>query len=87
MESNIIRPKKILRITDLTFTLPDDFNGDVQEALNCVVDYLSKQRELKQVNDGKSTVESVFTKSPSNNRLGMIYGIFECDKDGNYILK
>ena len=33
-------PKKILRISDLTFILPDNFSGDLNEAIGIMLLYL-----------------------------------------------
>ena len=83
-----VLPKKIVRITDLTFTLPNDFNGDIVDALEAIVQYYSNIRNVKELNDDKSTVESLLENSSYvNNKLCMKYGIFDCDENGNYILQ
>lgn len=43
----ITLPKKILRIEDLIFILPDDFDGDLQSGLRLLADYLDM--ELKKI--------------------------------------
>jgi len=83
-------PKKIFRISDLTFTLPDDFEGNVVNAIELVVEYLKTKPEFNQLSDDdKSTIESLFEniKNKSESKICMQYGIFECNADGDYILK
>ena len=45
----ITLPKKILRIEDLIFILPDDFDGDLQSGLRLLADYLDV--EFKKANN------------------------------------
>lgn len=83
-------PKKILRISDLTFTLPDNFEGDIISAIDVMLDYMKTKPEFQLLdNDQKSTVESLFEhlKNTDEPKICMQYGIFECDDNGNYILK
>ena len=84
-------PKKILRITDLVFTLPDNFEGNISDAIKAIADYTSNRHKMMQVQeDNKSSVESLFENISTNtadSKLCMKYGIFECDENGNYILK
>lgn len=79
-------PKKLLRITDLTFVLPDDFDGDFIDALNILTNYVNRKHKLDQMDDkSTSTVESLLINS--NSKLCMKFGIFEADDDNNYKLK
>ena len=84
-------PKKILRITDLVFTLPDNFEGDIKDAIKLIAEYISNRQKMTHVgDDAKTSVESLFENLSSNtsdSKLCMKYGIFECDERGNYILK
>lgn len=81
-----ILPKKLLRITDLTFILPDDFDGDFLDALNILTNYINNIKKFNNVNEETiSTIESLFNKDDS--KLCMRYGIFEADHDCNYKLK
>lgn len=79
-------PKKLLRITDLTFVLPDDFNGDFLDALNILTNYVNNRNSFDNVEDkNTSTVESLLNDNTS--KLCMKFGIFEADEDNNYKLK
>ena len=83
-------PRKIFRISDLTFTLPDDFEGDVVNAIELVVEYLRSKPEFNHLSDNdKSTIESLFQniKNNAESKICMQYGIFECNDEGDYILK
>ena len=82
-------PKKLLRITDLTFVLPDDFSGDVRDALKELTGYMCTKSDLNTIQtDTASTIENIFkSKEGRDPRLCMMYGIFESDDDGNYALK
>jgi hypothetical protein len=81
-------PKKILRVEDLTFILPDDFDGDLQSALRLLANYLDVEFQ-----NGKFNPKEKSEKFPSlfeddgTNRASMKYGIFEMDENGNYQLK
>ena len=93
MERSSKLPKKILRITDLTFSLPDDFDGDIADAIRVMLDYITTKPELTPLgdNDSKSTIESLFdnilSENKNSSKICMRYGIFERDSNGNYILK
>lgn len=80
-------PKKLLRITDLTFVLPDDFNGDFPDALNILTDYINSINRFNNVDEeNTSTVESLLSNNDTS-KLCMRYGIFEADNEFNYKLK
>ena len=57
----ITLPKKILRIEDLIFILPDDFDGDLQGGLRLLADYLDvefkKDKNSKKSKRSTSNVE------------------------------
>ena len=57
----ITLPKKILRIEDLIFILPDDFDGDLQSGLRLLADYLDvefkKDKNSKKSKRSTSNVE------------------------------
>ena len=84
-------PKKILHISDLVFTLPDNFEGDISDAFKTIADYTSNKRKMMEIKeDNKSSVETLYeniTTNSADSKLCMRYGIFECDENGNYILK
>jgi hypothetical protein len=88
MQNNTNLPKKVLRIEDLTFILPDDFDGNLQSALRLLAEYLDIEfRDGKFDPKGKSEkMPSLFEDTEGNNRAAMMYGIFEIDDDGNYHL-
>ena len=80
-------PKNILRISDLTFVLPDNFNGELKEAVQILSDYLKMNEETILDNDNSSTVESLLKDSDKKSKVCMKYGIFKLDADGNYKLQ
>lgn len=85
-EKNNQLPKKILKITDLTFILPDDFNGNVQNALMMLAAYLNL--ELGEGSYGGNVpIKSVPIIENGVPKVTMEYGIFEMDDEGYYQLK
>ena len=88
MEQQLKLPKKLLRIEDLTFELPDDFEGDVQSALELLVHYLHDifgDREINPIKDER-IIPTIF-EDKNNRKVTMKYGIFERGEDGQYHLK
>jgi hypothetical protein len=84
---NISLPKKVLRIEDLTFILPDDFDGNLQSALRLLATYLDIEfRDGRFDPKGKSEHLPSLFESDNENKAAMRYGIFEIDDDGNYHL-
>ena len=91
----ITLPKKILRIEDLIFILPDDFDGDLQSGLRLLVDYLDmefkKDKNSKKSKRSTSNVEkdnlTMLLENKDTVQVAMNYGIFEIDENGNYNLK
>lgn len=91
MES-ITLPKKILRIEDLIFILPDDFDGDLQSGLRLLADYLDMEFKKGKKNPRPpSDVEkdnlTTLLENKDTVQVAMNYGIFEIDENGNYNLK
>lgn len=85
-------PKKLLRVEDLTFILPDDFDGNIQSALRLLaayldIEFLNGRFNPKNKRDSDQTnLEELFGNNEK--RVSMNYGIFEMDeKDGKYYLK
>ena len=80
-------PKKILRIEDLTFILPDDFAGGLSEAVDTLSDYIQTSN-IKQLNDDESTVLSLLSRIQQGDcaRLCIKYGVFEKVDNANYRL-
>lgn len=91
----ITLPKKILRIEDLIFILPDDFDGDLQSGLRLLADYLDmefkKDKKSKKMKSSTSNVEkdnlTMLLENKDTVQVAMNYGIFEIDENGNYNLK
>lgn len=74
-------PKKILRIKDFTFILPDDFVGSFEDALNSFMDYTTEKlnpEAEKGVPDVYSSVRTLFSSENAERVCGS-YGIFEFD--------
>ena len=94
MES-ITLPKKILRIEDLIFILPDDFDGDLQSGLRLLADYLDMEfkKDKKSNKKKRSTANvekdnlTVLLENKDTVQVAMNYGIFEIDENGKYKLK
>ena len=91
----ITLPKKILRIEDLIFILPDDFDGDLQSGLRLLAEYLDvefkKDKNSKKSKRSTSNVEkdnlTMLLENKDTVQVAMNYGIFEIDENGNYNLK
>ena len=91
----ITLPKKILRIEDLIFILPDDFDGDLRSGLRLLADYLDmefkKDKNSKKSKRSTSNVEkdnlTMLLENKDTVQVAMNYGIFEIDENGNYNLK
>lgn len=78
-------PNKLLKVEDLTFVLPDDFEGSIEDAMQLMVQYLKiffKDKELQSTGVPPSVFED-----PENRKLSMKFGIFERGNDGQYYLK
>jgi hypothetical protein len=67
-------PDKILRVEELTFILPNDFDGNVFDALEDFVTYM-RNNKARYINDTESTIASLI--GAENSRLCLKYGIFE----------
>lgn len=80
------KPRNVLRISDLTFILPDDFEGDLQEAFQLLLDHLINNECLSIVHEKRSTVATLL-RANDEPKLCMKYGLFTMDENGNYILK
>lgn len=79
-------PKKILKISDLTFILPDDFEGNIQNALMLLAAYLNIEFKTGVIGKGNVPVKSIFDDDNSY-RVNMEYGILELNDKGEYELK
>lgn len=78
-------PNKLLKVEDLTFILPDDFEGSIEDALQLMIYYLKSIFNKKDL-DNIEDLPSIF-EDQQNRRLVMRFGIFERGKDGKYYLK
>jgi hypothetical protein len=76
-------PKKILRIQELTFILPDDFDGSIFVAIDLLIKHL-KSHKNKYISDNDSTMTSLLLDDKKS-KLCAKYGIFE-NIDGEYKL-
>lgn len=57
-------PKKFLRIKEITFILPDDFDGTIEDALNLFTEYRLAHRSgarYKDPDDLLSTFDSIIS--------------------------
>lgn len=75
-------PKKLLHVEDLTFVLPDDFEGGLEDAFHLLLDYIHDAMS-KSVVTGKSDAERLFTVLSAENerKMAISYGIFELGED------
>lgn len=86
-------PKKLLRIEDLTFVLPDFFEGELPDALRLLANYLDIEftydENVLKSNEEDNTDNKILLFENSNNKpkASLRYGIFELDENGNYQLK
>ena len=80
---NVQKPKKILKISDLTFILPDNFSGNLQNALMLLAAYLNVVWHTDYTSKNKNRCFS----DSGEIRVDMRYGIFEIDENGDYQIK
>lgn len=59
-------PKKILRIQELTFILPDDFSGTVEDATELLLQYRAGHLKDAQFNDPNNTMSTLELLVTSN---------------------
>lgn len=82
----MVLPKKILRIKDLTFILPEEFEGDLKEAIEEFVKYREAYKEMVTFitdNDEVSSTQLLFECGTNNERVCGEYGLFAL-VDGSY---
>lgn len=87
MDQPLNLPKKLLKIADLTFELPDDFEGDFKSALQLLVEYLNQVFGKEEIDPTKLQGASSLFEDPQKRKLLVSFGIFERRDDGNYYLK
>ncbi len=79
-------PKKLLIIKDLTFILPDDFNGTLSEAFIEFVKYRKNYEDTaKLISEAnpENSYEILITAKDKEKVCGQ-YGLFELADDGTY---
>ena len=79
-------PKKFLGVSNLVFILPDDFEGDIGDAVNLIAEYLSEITEnirkcetKEESSDGTSMFESLM-KRGYRDRLSAKFVFYEFDE-------
>lgn len=79
-------PKKILVVKDLTFILPDDFNGSLLEAFNEFSQYRKEYEENAKFIDPSNPYKSyeILILTKDKERVCGQYGLFELSDDGTY---
>lgn len=81
-------PKKLLKIEDLTFVLPDDFEGGLEDALHELKNYVHDAIGGCLRTDKSEEERLAEVLNFENNRIMEIsYGIFELGEDKEYHLK
>ena len=78
-------PKKILLVKDLTFILPDNFDGNLSDALTEYINYRNTNINSIKVTDINNMLSSteVILSSNEDIKSCILYGIVELD-NGNY---
>jgi hypothetical protein len=83
-------PKKILRIKDFTYILPDNFSGSFEDALKNFLEYNEQKKQSKDsLCDDSADYSSVKTllSTEDDSKASGAYGIFEFDAElGKYVL-
>lgn len=80
-------PKKLLRIEDLTFVLPDDFEGGIEDAFRCLTDYINTTiADCIRSNLSEDENFAIVISGNNDRKISLKYGIFEVGEDGEYHL-
>lgn len=82
-------PKKILRIKDFTYILPDDFSGSFDDAVSEFLKYSRNKNKHDTLSGEMNNYSSVNVLLSSDNEAKACgaYGIFELDESsGDYKL-
>lgn len=81
-------PKKLLKIEDLTFVLPDDFEGGLEDAFRLLIEFIHEAM-AKSIRTNKNENERLaeVLNSENNHKVEISYGIFELGEDDEYHLK
>ena len=81
-------PKKVLHIKELTFIVPDDFDGNTLDAIQELVNYSKNNESNKLLVDRYNLYSSLemLIASKDKTRVCGSYGIFELENN-HYTLK
>lgn len=79
-------PKKIFRVKELTFVLPDDFEGTIDDAFACLLEYRKQPHEPYKLfdKDGLFSTLEVLVHGEGSPRCCGEYGIYVLGPDGCY---
>lgn len=72
-------PKNILYVKDFTYALPDDFNGNLEDALKHFINYRNKHKEERKVvdkGDAFSSLEIVFASEEEKKGMRSIWTVY-----------
>lgn len=88
---NTALPKKFLHIRELTFILPDDFDGTLQDAMTLFLEYRSAHRKDAKFVDPNgliSPLQCLLTSNREDRVCGdeAIYQLKEVDGNPEYVL-
>lgn len=78
-------PSKVLRIHEITFALPDDFDGTASDAFDAFIAYRNEHKDDAILLDNRANLTSVelLAKHPNVRVCGDII-LFELGPDGKY---
>lgn len=87
---NLRGPKKVLRINDSAFALPDDFDGSLQDAMTLFLEYnqeiqKNKKRELPVDPSGLFSPIGVITVAGNEVKCCVEAHIYELTDEGHYV--
>lgn len=80
-------PRKLFKVADLTFVLPDDFEGDLDEAFQLVSERIHKALGKSERTDKTDEEMLGAILDDDTKKIALKYGIFEMGDDGKYHLK
>jgi hypothetical protein len=84
-------PKKVLRLKDLTFILPDNFDGSLSDAIEEMIKYYNKHKDKKMTyemdeENEKISINTILLTATEKQKLIGSFGIFSLVGD-EYIRK
>lgn len=85
MDKSVHLPKKVLKIVDLTFTLPDDFEGTFEDAVMEFLIYRSDhiKKKIPSEMEQYSSTEILLTQDDDFAVCGS-YGLLKLNENGEY---